>query len=126
MDCFEIMMQHTITVNGPQVAGTDSGGGVLETWPTMRAEGILCLLNAPTDTNQQRFSADNPIGNVTIATFYSGIQANDQIIVTGGPNYVGAVMRVLGLKDQPGVDFMGFPSNSPMQHFVCEHIRRAA
>ena len=124
MDCFQVLMQdHLIDVYGPQANAPDLGGGDEVTWPVVRQSGVQCLINAPMLGVQDRFSQDNLIGTVQIATFYIGIQRGDLLVVTKGPPYVGAQMRVTGFKEQPGVEVLGFFDASPIVHAICEHVQ---
>jgi hypothetical protein len=119
MDMFTVLMEHRITVRGPQTTATDAGGGTQLTWPTTRSSDVACIINAPMANDTDRFSGDNLIGTVTIATFYTGASDGDQIEVTAGPTYVGLKFKVTGLKVQPGVAFLGF---EPIVHIACEII----
>ena len=124
MDAFTVLMQdHIVNVLGPAVDIKDAGGGDQITWPTTRAAGVKCLINAPMTSIQDRFEQDNLIGTVTVAIFYTGVMRGDLLVVTKGPPYVGATLRVTGIKEQPGVEFMGFWDAYPVVHVTAEHVR---
>lgn len=124
MDAFLPMMEHYVTVAGPPTVtaggASDTGGGTQVTWPTNRATGIQCLINAPMGISQDRFGQPMLIGTATIAMFYTGAQRGDRIEVTAGPTYVGLKMRVIGIKSQPRVEFLGFTED--INHLQCENV----
>lgn len=113
-------MEHTVTIQS-QTTGTDAGGGVSSTFAD-RTTGVKCLINAPMRTPQERFGQEQLIGTVTVATFDGTVQRGDKLVVTAGPPYVGATLHVTGIKSQPGVDAIGFPSGSPLCHIEAEHV----
>lgn len=102
------MMEHYVTVAGPPTVSRDAGGGTLMTWPTTRQSAVQCLINAPMGVTKDEFGQDRLVGNATIAMFYTGTQRGDRLEVTAGPTYVGLKMKVVGIKSQPGVAFLGF------------------
>lgn len=120
MDCFKLMMEHEVTIKKP-TSGDDGGGGVSVTY-TNRTTGVACLINAPMRTKQDRFAQEQLIGTVTVATFDGTAQRGDKLVVTKGPPYVGAELHVTGIKSQPGVDALGFPSDEPIYHIEAEHV----
>lgn len=119
MDMFTILMEHAITIRGPQTTARDAGGGTTVTWPTTRASGIACLIKAPMGVTKNQYGQDMFIGEVTIATFYTGVQRGDQVEITAGPTMVGAKLKVTGAKIQPRVDFLGFED---LCHFTVDQI----
>lgn len=112
MDQFLVLMEHTVTVQGPPTVTAggvpDPGGGTQVTWPTTRQSGVACLINAPMGVETDRFGQPQLIGRATIAMFYTGTQRGDRLLVTAGPTYVGLKMKVVGIKSQPRVEFLGF------------------
>lgn len=120
MDQFTVLMEHAITVRGPQTVTRDAGGASTLSWPTDRATGIACLINAPMGITKDQFGQDMFVGTVTLATFYTGVQRGDQIEITAGPTMVGAKLKVTGIKTQPGVDFLGF---EPLSHISAEQVQ---
>jgi hypothetical protein len=121
VDAFTVFMEHAVNVSG-QVSAPDGAGGTTLSWPSVRQANVQCLINAPMLGAQDRFDADNLVGTVTIATFYSGIQRGDLLTVTAGPPYVGASLHVTGIKGQPGVEMLGFPAQEVIYHIQCEHV----
>ncbi len=119
MDCFKVMMEMVIQVKGPPTVTRDAGGGTVTTWSTTRQDSVPCLIKAPMLTEQDRFSQKNLVGTVTVATFYSGVQRGDKLVVTTGVPYVGAQLHVTGIEMQPGVSFLGF---SDLFHVTAEHV----
>lgn len=118
---FQVLMEHTITVRGPQDTSTrDAGAGQVITWPTTRASGIACLIKAPFGITKNQFGQDMFVGEVTVATFYTDAQRGDQIEITAGPTVVGAKLKVTGIKTQPGVDFLGFDN---LCHLNAEQVQ---
>lgn len=115
---FSVFMEHAVTVLG-SVSGTDGGGGVLLTWPTTRETGVACLINAPMLGESERFAQTQLIGPVVVATYYSGVQRGDKLVVTAGPPYVGAQLHVTGIKMQPGLDFLAIDD---LYHVEAEHV----
>ena len=120
MPQFEAMMEHSIDINGPQVVNRDSGGGSTLTWPTVRASGQACLINAPFGITKDQFGQDMFVGTVTLATFYTGAQRGDQLTIVAGPTMVGVKLKVTGIKTQPGVAFLGFDDIS---HISAEQVQ---
>jgi len=118
MDCFSVMMEHRVDAY-PPVVSRDAGGGSALSFPTARDTGIACLINAPMLSATDRFSQDNLVGAVTIATFTSTIARGDKLVVTAGGPYVGASLHVTGIKRQPGVAALGF---SDLYHIQAEHV----
>jgi len=119
MPQFEVMMEHAITIRGPETVTRDGGGGSTLTWPTTRSSGIACLINAPMGITKNQFGQDMFIGTVTLATFYTGAQRGDQIEITAGPTMVGAKLKVTGIKTQPGVAVLGFDD---LSHISAEQV----
>lgn len=113
---FSVLMEHAVTVEYPSTT-RDGGGGETLSWST-RAAGVPCLLNVGGGAaEQERFDQQGLIGGVVGATYYTGIQRGDRITVTTGPSLVGAVLKLTGLKVQPGVDMLGIDS---LVHFTGE------
>lgn len=105
MDCFSVLMEHTVTVSY-LTTGTDAGGGTQNT-ATTRASGVACLLNVQ-GSKEEAFGQEQQTQSVTVATFYTGVQRGDKLTVTAGPSLVGASLHVESIKDQPGVSALGF------------------
>jgi hypothetical protein len=112
---FDVMMEHTVTVEYP-TATRDAGGGEALSWTT-RDTGVACLLNVGGANEQERFDQQGLIGTVTGATFYTSVARGDRLTVTAGPSMVGVVLRLVGLKVQPAVEFLGFDT---IVHFTGE------
>ena len=112
MDQFAVLMEHYVTVQGPPTVTAggvpDPGGGTQMTWPTTRQSGVQCLINAPMGVTQDRHGQDQLIGQGTVAMFYTGVQRGDRLLVTAGPTWVGMKVKVVGIKSQPRVEFLGF------------------
>ena len=120
MPQFEVMMEHAITIRGPEMTARDAGGGTNLTWPTTRAADQPCLINAPFGITKDQFGQDMFVGTVTLATFYTGAQRGDQVEITQGPTMVGAKLKVTGIKTQPGVAFLGFDD---LSHISAEQVQ---
>lgn len=118
---FEVMFEHVVTIYGPPTVATDSGGGTTMTWPTTRASGVKCLIDAPMGVTTDRFNQPQLIGQATIAMFTTSVQRGDQIEVTTGPTMVGLKMKVTGIKIQPQVTFLGFTES--IAHVQVEQLR---
>jgi hypothetical protein len=119
VDCFGVMMEHRCDVYGPGASGTDAGGGVQLTWPTVRTADVPFLLNVSPAADQDRFAQKNLIGPVTGATFDTSVRRGDKLVITAGPSLVGVSLHITALKVQPGVDFLGF---STVVHVTCEQV----
>lgn len=119
MDCFAILMEHTVDVYGPPTVTRDAGGGTGITWPTVRTSGVKIMLNVSGANEQERFSQEGLIGPVTGATFDTSLQRGDKLVVTAGPTLVGVSLHVTGYKSQPGIDALGF---STIVHITGEQI----
>lgn len=104
-----VFFEHAVTVEYQDGSGRDSGGGTELAWTT-RETGVACLLNVGSGAGEQeRFSQQGLIGTVIGATTYTGVARGDRLTVTAGPTMVGKVLRLTGLKQQPGVEFLGIP-----------------
>ena len=119
MPQFDVLMEHSIDINGPQSTARDAGGGTTLTWPTTRASSQPCLINAPMGITKDQFGQDMFVGTVTLATFYTGTQRGDQITIVAGPTMVGVKLKVTGIKTQPGVAFLGFED---LSHISAEQV----
>jgi hypothetical protein len=119
MDCFTVMMEHEVTVYGPQSATRDAGGGTVLAWSAARTTGVKCLINVSPANERELFAQQNLAGAVTVATFDTSIQRGDKLTVTAGPTLVGINLHVTGIKMQPGVGALGFET---LVHITCERI----
>jgi hypothetical protein len=120
VDCFTVLMEHVINVLGPPTVGRDAAGGTQFTHGTTRQSGVACLINVPGESEQERFSQEQIIGPVVVATFYTGLERGDVVAVTAGPTLVGRQLKVTGIKGQPGVDALGFDT---IMHYTAELLK---
>lgn len=124
MDQFAVLMEHVVTVAGPPTVtaggAPDPGGGTQVTWPTTRQGGVACLINAPMGVESDRHGQLMLIGRATVAMFYTGAQRGDRLEVTAGPTWVGLKMKVVGIKSQPRVEFLGFTED--ITHLQVERV----
>lgn len=116
-DPFSVFMEHVCDVYG-SASGTDPGGGTQITY-TLRAPAQNFLLNVQPAGSQDRFDQTQLVGTITGATYYTGAQRGDKLVVTAGPSLVGASLRVTAIKDQPGLTALGFDE---LLHIACEHL----
>jgi hypothetical protein len=112
---FSAFMEHAVTVEYP-TAARDAGGSESLSWTT-RATGVACLLNVSGANEQERFDQQGLVGTVTGATYDTSVARGDRLTVTAGPSLVGTVLRLVGLKVQPGVDMLGIDT---IVHFTGE------
>jgi hypothetical protein len=106
MDCFTVLMEHEVTVYS-LTTGTDSGGGVSNSF-SVRAAGVKCLLNVQGTGEEELFGQTQTTRTVVAATFYTGAQRGDKLVVTAGPSLVGVSLHITAFKDQPGLAALGF------------------
>jgi hypothetical protein len=95
---FANMLQHTVTIYGPPTQSTDSGGGVLITYPTIRQTSVPCLINSVSASEQERFAQQNIVVTHTIAMSYQGVQRGDKAVDAGDQAY-----HIQGINTQQGV-----------------------
>lgn len=93
---------HLANIYGPPTTTTDTGGGVLTTWPTIRQANVGFLFNIGGGTTSMRFDQENLLNNVTGASIYLDAERGDLVVFTQGI-LAGQRMRVTGLRNQPGV-----------------------
>lgn len=108
MDPFSVLMTHAVTVAG-QTSSTDSGAGTQVSYTT-RTTGVACLLRADGGGSRDVFSQEQLPRSYTLATYTTSFERGDRVTVTAGPDLVGVVLRVTGIKTQPGVEFLGIAS----------------
>ena len=112
-----MMFEHVVDVYY-LTTGTDAGGGTTNSY-TLRQSGVACLLNVQAGGNPEMFGQQQQTDTITGATFYTGIQRGDKVVVTAGPSLVGASIHLTNTKDQPGVDALGFDE---IVHFMGERL----
>lgn len=66
------MTPHQVTVYGPPAVAEDAGGGVTETWPTVRTSGLRCLVADASAAERQTFAQQGMAVTTTIGFFETG------------------------------------------------------
>ena len=96
-------LPHICTIYGPPTTATDTGGGVLTTWPTVRQANVPCLFNSSMAGERDVFSQPNLSGTNTVAfNEYAEVERGDLLVVVDGP-YAGQQMRVDGINSVDGI-----------------------
>jgi hypothetical protein len=117
VECFSVMFDHEVDVYS-LTTSTDAGGGVLNSY-TLRQAGVACLLNVSAGGNPDLFGQEQQTDSVAVATFYTGAQRGDKLVVTAGNTFVGASLHVKNIRVQPGVATLGFDD---ICIFSCDRI----
>lgn len=99
--------EHTATFYGPPVATTDSAGGEVLTWPTVRTADVPCIVNPTGSRTEERFGQQGILRTYTISFLsdYATPARGDKALDSLG-NY----HHVLGIK--PGQAMGDVPSLS--------------
>ncbi len=94
-------MEHRVTVYGPPDVTTDSSGGEVITWPTVRARGVPCIILEGFGGERNEFSqSQRPRGSVTITfgCYDGGVEPGDKLV----DDKTGSTYRFTGDKKQQG------------------------
>lgn len=103
---FSIFMEHAVTVYGPVQSARDTGAGTALTWPTVREANVACSLLVGGGSEVDLFGQIRVRGPVTVATYYTGVEVGDKLVVTVGDGLAGLSLHVTGIQVQPGMDFL--------------------
>lgn len=100
---------HTITIYGPPVATTDSAGGEVITWPTVRAASVPCILNPTGASEQERFGQTGIVRSFTVSilTELASPERGDKLIDSDGlQHHVKSIKVGLAYGNIPRLTYM--------------------